>query len=1017
MGDELPAGDRRTGERRKADRRRGDRSEVNGAGAPRLRPRTAQVRSVDAAGVAVVEAPGGTGKSTLLAEIRRSSPRHVVAVSCRAGDADPAVFAAALVGAAAASGLAVRIDPRRSAPADVVDDLLAVIRDVEGGCLVVVDDAHLLSEPSGALLLQLASDRPDDSTLVVAARRVPAVLAGLRRSADVVLTDRDLAFSVEEVQELGRDVGVNLSPEVAGRLVTATGGSPAALLLATARISTSADPAAEVDHMASGSELIRPLVESALGRLDPPARVAARQFARLPFGCHEVAAALGRPGLIDELRSAGLPVTPVPGGWYALAGPVADLVAGTGDHEPAAARAAAGAFSRLGRPLVAATVLVDAGLPDDAAALVADLPPLAFGAVDHAELDAVVASLPADVVGRHPGALLQLARTAHLSGRFHRRTEILERARSVLADGGDPPLARAVGAELTREQVREGDYEAGRARALALLAECGPGEESTRAACLHAAGAAAARLGDARAAERYLDESIELYHALGDDTGRADALIGLGYSVYCWSGEYGPALDRLRDVLRIPGLPASLRAATLSFLGETYECAGNLDDAEHATRRALALAERLHDRRLIAFARWELARIAAGRGDTDALGAALREVEAHRGDWFDQRMGAQFLADAAELWARVGVDTRSADYLRRAVRHPHAARSLCLLAEAAVEARRGDPCRAVELLDRFEAEGPVDRRAELIGEMLRAAALHRAGDGRAAAAAVALFEHADSRGNPALPHAIDLGLARTLVGLATGRGSLPARRAAARGHDLTVEVLGRCFVSVAGRAVRLPPGLAPRLVGRIAVARGRCPTEVALDALWPDEAPDRARVRLRKLLSRLNGLGPTRIVERDGDSVTFPADTVIDAVEFEDTARRALTADGDAAETLAQARLALSRYRGELLPDEPYADWAIVAREGLVARRIALIGILADDAERRGDLIAGLQLAEDLVAARPDEEEPYVRAARLLIAAGQTGRARFYLARAEAALGRLGLRPGDEHARLTALTS
>lgn len=973
--------------------------------------------AVDGARVAIVEAAGGAGKSTLLAEIRRHSARHVVTVACQPGDADPDVFAATLASAAVASGLPLGTEVLRGSPPEVVAGVAGTLGRVEGGYLVAVDDAQFLSGDSAGLVVPLASGRTGGSTLVVAARHLPGALAGLRRSADVTLTDRDLAFTASDVQDLCLLEGVDLDADATERLVAATGGSAAALVLAIARIAVSADPAAEVAHMAAGGELFRPLVESALGRLDPSARDAARQFARLPFGCHEVAAALGRPGLIDELRAAGLPVTAVPGGWYALAAPVAELVAGGGGPDPEATRAAAAAFARLSEPLVAASVLIDADLAGDAAALIAGLPPRAFGVVDHAELDAQVIALPPTVVREHPGVLLQVARTAHLAGRFHRRVEALERARALLADGQDPPLARAVDAELTREQVREGDNEAGRSRALTLLVECEPDELTTRAACLHAAGAATARLGDPRGAERHLLESIELYRALGDDTGLADALIGLGYSVYCHSGEYVSAVDRLREALRIPDLPGSLRAATLSLLGEAHECAGDLDDAERVTTRAAALAERLHDQRLVAFAQWELARIAACRGDAEALGVALREVEAHRDDWFDQRMGAQFLADAAELWTRVGADTRARDYLRRAAGHPHASSSLCAVAEAAIEARRGDPCRAVELLDRAEAEGAGSRRVGLLGEMLRAHAYLRAGDGRAPATAAALFEHADGLGNPALPYTIDLAMARTLAELATGHGSLPARRATERGPDLRVDVLGRCSVSVGGRALRLPPGLGPRLIGRIAVAGGRCPTEVALDALWPDETPDRARVRLRKLLWRLNGLAGTRLVERDGDNLCFAPGTLVDAAAFEDAARRALAARGDAVDALAQARSALSRYRGDLLPDEPYADWAIVARDGLAERRVALIGLLADDAERRGDVVAGLALAEDLVAARPDEEEHYLRAARLLLAAGQLGRARFYVARAEAALGRLGVAPGEEHTRLRSLTT
>src|SRR5262249_37886290 len=157
----------------------------------------------------------------------------------------------------------------------------------------------------------------------------------------------------------------------------------------------------------------------------------------------------------------------------------------------------------------------------------------------------IVTALPAAVVRAHPELLLHTARTAHLVGRFHRRLEALEQAAALLAESDDRALARAVESELVREQVREGRYAEGLARAVELLGECEPSEYTTRAALLHAAGSATVRMGDMRRAERYLDESVDLYRQAGDLAGLADALIGLGYSVYCYAGEYDLAIARL----------------------------------------------------------------------------------------------------------------------------------------------------------------------------------------------------------------------------------------------------------------------------------------------------------------------------------------------------------------------------------------------------------------------------------------------------------------------------------------
>ena len=78
-------------------------------------------------------------------------------------------------------------------------------------------------------------------------------------------------------------------------------------------------------------------------------------------------------------------------------------------------------------------------------------------------------------------------------------------------------------------------------------------------------------------------------------------------------------------------------------------------------------------------------------------------------------------------------------------------------------------------------------------------------------------------------------------------------------------------------------------------------------------------------------------------------------------------------------------------------------------RRRALLELLVIDAERRRDLLTGLDLVEELIAADPDEEQNYLSGARLLIGLGQVGRARGYLKRADEALTQLELARSGDH--------
>src|SRR5262245_16986844 len=126
--------------------------------------------------------------------------------------------------------------------------------------------------------------------------------------------------------------------------------------------------------------------------------------------------------------------------------------------------------------------------------------------------------------------------------------------------------------------------------------------------------------------------------------------------------------------------------------------------------------------------------------------------------------------------------------------------------------------------------------------------------------------------------------------------------------------------------------------------------EQLLDILWPDRDPESAANNLRVALHHARlGLeragAPSGIfLVREGDLVVLgPREQIVVDVEtFSEEARRAWQSDDPAI-----AERAAELYTGDLLPEDPYEDWAASRREGLRASYLTLLTRLAELHERR----------------------------------------------------------------------
>lgn len=211
-----------------------------------------------------------------------------------------------------------------------------------------------------------------------------------------------------------------------------------------------------------------------------------------------------------------------------------------------------------------------------------------------------------------------------------------------------------------------------------------------------------------------------------------------------------------------------------------------------------------------------------------------------------------------------------------------------------------------------------------------------------------------------------------------------------------IRVLGGFEVSVDGRRVPLQAWQqrrAAELVKLLALApRHRLHREQVIDALWPDLPPDAAAANLRKAAHYARAaLGSKEaVVLRQGQVGLWPdAELAVDVERFETDGKLALSVGAaDACAAIAGS------YRGELLPDERYEEWA--------AERCRQVRALYLQLLRR----AGLW--EQVVAEEPTDEPAHRALMRMYAHAGSRSAAVEQYHRLGTALAGLGLRPTEE---------
>jgi DNA-binding SARP family transcriptional activator len=227
--------------------------------------------------------------------------------------------------------------------------------------------------------------------------------------------------------------------------------------------------------------------------------------------------------------------------------------------------------------------------------------------------------------------------------------------------------------------------------------------------------------------------------------------------------------------------------------------------------------------------------------------------------------------------------------------------------------------------------------------------------------------------------------------------------------DLRIELFGGFRVEVDGREVpeeawrqRKPAALLKLLA---LAPRHRLHREQAMDALWPDLPPAPAAANLRKALHLARRRAGDEAIASVGELLALPGEGLwVDVDRFRvlgDRARR--TGDPD---VYAEAT---DLYRGGLLPDDRYEDWAIAPRDELRVEFLSLVEEQAALLEGHGDIAGATRAVSQLVAADPLREDAHVRLMRLHALAGQRSEAmRRYEQLEQLFRDELGREPGAE---------
>jgi LuxR family maltose regulon positive regulatory protein len=222
------------------------------------------VSSIDAP-VALLVAPAGYGKTTVLAQWEVADERPFVWITLEDHENDPARLLGSIARALTVLGPVDQAvfdalsAPRPSILNVVLPRLIDAVAALDRPFVLVLDDLHRVDEPVSLKALSvLAEHMPPLSQLALAGHTEPGVGIGRLRARGSVaeLNAKDLVMTRSEAAELIRGAGFELGPGAIRRLVERTEGWPAGLYVATLTLTGESDPDAAIEHFAGDDRMV-----------------------------------------------------------------------------------------------------------------------------------------------------------------------------------------------------------------------------------------------------------------------------------------------------------------------------------------------------------------------------------------------------------------------------------------------------------------------------------------------------------------------------------------------------------------------------------------------------------------------------------------------------------------------------------------------------------------------------------------------------------------------------------------
>ncbi|WP_157857817.1 BTAD domain-containing putative transcriptional regulator [Streptomyces durhamensis] len=456
---------------------------------------------------------------------------------------------------------------------------------------------------------------------------------------------------------------------------------------------------------------------------------------------------------------------------------------------------------------------------------------------------------------------------------------------------------------------------------------------------------------------------------------RAAALLALGELDRAAAEFTGVLMEyhRLGD-----GMGLALGAQALLGVADVHRERGDLGPARAAYQEAVVLTEQSGDRQTLSSA---LTGLAVSRGAGEPHSAAVLASRAAQGCAGPPRIRALL----AGGWIALSGGRREAavEAAWQAAHEPGAQGCRAVFAEVLeLEAMcAADPGTRHGLLRDAEAMWATAQRPIAVARIAVARArLEGAGATRVREATAWLGEFGVGAG----------------AGDAAG---LLNRAAASLRPSATVRVLGGFQVVRDGCPVPAEEWQSKKArdLLKLLVARRGLPTprELLMEALWPEQDPARCGNRLSVALSILRlVLDPQRRMAQDhfivaDKEVVGLARLQVDVQEFLATARHALgVAERSAEHAFAALTAAEGLYRGDVLADDPYAEWATALREEAQAAHAELLARLAAAAAENRDTYAEIHYRLRLLERDPYDEDTHLALVCRLAEAGRHGEAR-----------------------------